>query len=126
MDVLSPRYTPNIIVQVVELREQTVAWLQKNGLPVQVEGDQVGNIHYTFCELFHTRQWTLWTGLLFNLYQLAETHPNPQPTLEPVFQVVIAGAVRLEPPYTGESALADNEIVLSRVQAVLDSGPHTV
>ena len=40
--------------------------------------------------------------------------------------MVIAGAVRLEPPYTGESALADNEIVLSRVKAVLDSRPHTV
>lgn len=38
-------------------------------------------------------------------------------------QVVIAGAVVLEPPYTSESALADNEIVLARVAALLENMP---
>ena len=38
-------------------------------------------------------------------------------------QVVIAGAVRLDPPYTAETAITDNEIVLSRVTAVLAGMP---
>ena len=42
-----------------------------------------------------------------------------------VFQVVIAGAVRLDPPYTAETAITDNEIVLSRVTAVLAGMPPT-
>ena len=41
------------------------------------------------------------------------------------FQVVIAGAVRLDPPYTAETAITDNEIVLSRVTAVLAGMPPT-
>ena len=40
-----------------------------------------------------------------------------------IFQVVIAGAVRLDPPYTAETAITDNEIVLSRVTAVLAGMP---
>jgi hypothetical protein len=37
--------------------------------------------------------------------------------------LVVAGAVTLEPPYTADSALTDNEIVLARVAALLAEMP---
>ena len=63
--------------QLASVRAQTVAWLRRNGLPVEVEGEEV----------------------------------------------VIAGMVRLEPPYSPDSCQADNEIVLNRVSTILRDMP---